>query len=245
VSPIDTSPNIGSVGDPNWSSPAGPVSTDNNVPSTLLGSQGTEGQNPPSNESVQPPAGFPLPKQAEASLEASAMKATINAIPINQAAPQRHDYAAEAKANWEANTSPAQKAAAAQSALPPLQTFVGKHERAVEKAAGVFDNLPFLGDAAKLGHHLAELVTGTDASGNAIDRSEKSREISREVLKEVVGHVSGEAVGEFYGEAVSGVGGKGAGFIANKLMDNVADEAAGEITGTAARHIAGDDAAEE
>lgn len=236
---------VGPAGGPDWSSTADSVGTDHKVPSSSAAGESTEAQSSASDRSVAASAGFSLPKQAEASLDASAMKATINAIPINQPTPQPHDYAAEAKANWEANTSPGQKAAAAQNSLPPLKTFVGGHERAVEEAAGVFDNVPFLGDAAKLGHHLAEFVTGTNASGNEIDRSEKSREISREILKEVVGHVSGEAVGEFYGEAVSGVAGKGAGFIANKLMDNVADKAASEITGAAAKHIAGDDAAEE
>jgi len=231
-----STPNVGpSI--PDWSNNAlDPAGTDNSVGGTQAPANATGPQNAASVDTGPANPALAAPKKAEASLDASAMKANVNAIPINQAAPQKHDYAAEAKARWEASTSPKQKWETANNPMPPLKPFVGDHEKAVEEAAGVFDKLP----GAELGHHIAEFIAGTDASGNKIDRSEKSRQISRDILKEGVSHVTGEAVGEVYGEAIGAVGGKAAGIVGKKVVGEVAGTAAGEVAGEAARKIAGD-----
>lgn len=230
---------LGPISD--WSSsPTDAVSTDNQVgsqaPSTDTGPQAptTEDDN-----SVATPT-LVAPKKAEASLDASAMKATVNAIPINQPASQKRDYAAEAKANWDASTSPKEKWEAAQQPLPPLKQFVGPHEKAVQEAAQVFDAAP----GAALGRHIAEFITGSDASSNKIDRSEKSREISRDILKEGVSHFSGEAMGEFAGEAIGQVAGKTAGIVSKEVVGHFGGDAVGDVADEAAKHIAGDAKAE-
>jgi len=71
-----------------------------------------------------------------------------------------------------------------------LKQFVGEHERAVQEAAEVFDRVP----GAELGRHFAEWISGSDASGNKIDRREKSREVCRDIIKELVVHGVGEEV---------------------------------------------------
>ena len=227
-------PNIGSGLGSDWSdTTADAVAATDKVSGAPAAAQGPAAQAAENNTAAA--ASLAAPKKAEASLDASAMKATVEAIPINQPAFQKRDYAAEAKANWEATTSPRQKMEAANNPTPPLKPFVGDHEKAVQEAAGVFDGVP----GAELGRHIAEFVTGSDASGNKIDRSEKSREICRDILKEAASHVTGEAVGEFEGEALGQVAGK-AGHIGGAVIGEVAGHAVGEATGEAAKHIAGD-----
>ena len=233
-------PDVGPASIPDWSNSAvDSVATDNTVPSPQAPANATA-QNAASAETGSIDPALAGPRKAEASVDASAMKATVNVIPINQPPVQKRDYAAEAKARWETNSSPKQKWEAANNPTPPLKPFIGDHEKAVNE--GAFEKLPLVGDVAKLGRHIVEFATGTDGAGNTIDRREKSREISREILSEAAGHLAGEAVGEFYGEAISEVAGKGAGFVANQAVDQVVDTGISKITEAATQHIAGDDA---
>ena len=93
--------------------------------------------------------------------------------------PAKRDLASEAKAAWEARTSPAEKAAAARR--PPPRVFSGQHERAVRELSTMFDLVP----GAKLGRNIGEFVEGEDVLGRPLDRREVSREISKEILLQV------------------------------------------------------------
>lgn len=92
----------------------------------------------------------------------------------------KRNLAAEAKAGWEARTSPREKAEAAKR--PPPGMFIGEHERALLKASKMFDIVP----GAKLGRNIVEFIEGEDILGRKLSRREVSREISKETLFQVV-----------------------------------------------------------